>query len=517
MRISDSAKFHRIILLCCIVLQASVALVFSLTLRHEFKTSGFDGITFAQLMDNFLHGHGLVTSIDPPYVPQHWLGVHFSPLLYLLAPIYYLFPHVETFLVMGTAAIALAAWPLYLTAKTILENSFQALVIALLYLINPYVLNAAIWDFHEVDFAPLCIAIMLWAVIHQKRITLLFMSILLLSIKEHYGLAVAGFGLLWAWRWHDLKFGLGLAAAGVAILCFILFMVMPHVNPLGQAMMINATSGYGRFHWLTDITEIKSHAVPILAGGIFYLISLLLTLYFIPLGAAMWLLPGMADAGINIASNAEMMRFISSYHSLPLIPVVLVAFCVSIKKYCGKSKRKITAGDTLLAVSILSLFFSYTQLALPLPGMRNIWEFSSPRLTYTPADAKALESINGMIPADVQVSAQMNVIPHLSLRYEMYPFPQKFADSQYIVLQLRFPYRRATSIFGTPYAIDGNEYFLAVEQLLTDPAWGITLAENRWVVLEKHGADAPNARQTAMEWLAKTKAEYQAVSDKIRQ
>src|SRR5262249_12273478 len=146
---------------------------------------------------NLLAGHGLIVTIAPPFVEQSWLGVHFSPILYLIAPLYALFPSTSTLLILNSVLIPLCAWPMFLIARTLLGSDVKALIVAMLYLLHPCVLNACIWDFHEIAFAPLAFGFGLLAVVEKRRWQLVACCIALLAIKEHYGLAVFGFALLW--------------------------------------------------------------------------------------------------------------------------------------------------------------------------------------------------------------------------------------------------------------------------------------------------------------------------------
>jgi uncharacterized membrane protein len=515
MRIFDSPKLPSVLLLVCIALQAALTLTFSLTLRYEFKSSGGDGALFAQLLYHVIHGQGLTTSFPPPYTPQHWFGIHFSPILYALVPLYYLFPHVETLLVVHSAALALAAWPLFLTAAHILKSRWQALVVALLYLTNPFVINAAVWDFHEIAFAPLVLAFILWSMATKNRGWLVFFCIALVTIKTHYGLAVFGTGLLWAWHWREMRFGAALAAFGLLTFALVLFVIMPYYSATGHVVWTHNASALDRFSWLSDALGPDSPIVGIAGDAVLYIVNLVIALWFIPLFELAWWLPGIADLSTNILSTSPMMRSPFSYHSAPLIPVILVALCIAIKNYLGTGKTSITARDALFGAVLLSAFFSYKQLALPFPGLRNPWEFSSPRLSYTPEDSTALQAINAMVPDGVTVCAQNNVLPHLNAQYDAHPFPEELANSRYVIVRLSFPYQNTPDVFGSPYRITGGEYFASVEQLFADPQWGIVFSSNRWVVFEKDTADSPNTRKDAVKALAEGKGEYRKMYDSV--
>lgn len=506
-----STHWHKIILIVCMTLQAALTLCYAITLHYELKTSGHDIISFAQPVFNFLHGNGFTSSVNYPYVPQYWLGYHFSPILYLVIPFYYFFPHVETFLTIGSVFVALAAWPIYLTARAILGNSFQALFIALLYLFNPFVVNGALWNFHEVNFAPLCIAMMLWAVVHHKSTALMCLSLVLLCIKEHYGLSVAGFGLLWAWHWREYKFGLGLSAFGIAALCVVVLIIMPHFNPTGTLTMINASSEEDRYSWLTSMESIESHIYIFAETTFWYGVKLLLPFLFIPLAAFKWLLPAAGDIAVNSLAEANIMRSLQAYYNIAVIPIITIALCQCLKTYFRQKK----AGDMVLAIVVATICFSNMHMALPFSALGNIWELSATQFDYTPDNRKAIEDINALIPADAPVSAQLNILPHLRLRYKMNIYPDVTIDSksinhdsEYIVLHLSSPFQSSLYVISIPFKIEGGEFFELVESLLHDPKWGVVYSSGRWVVLKKDAGENPTQSASALNALSMLKKEY---------
>lgn len=518
---TNKTSQYALALIVCILAHAAITLTYAITLHYELKTSGFDGTVYEQMMRNFIDGKGFTTSINPPYIPQHWLGFHFSPILYLLIPLYWLLPYSETLLGVGSFFVALAAWPIFTIALHLLRDTFQAFVIALLYLVSPFVVNGVVWGFHEIDFAPLCIALMLGAVIHKKPITLLLLGVVLMSIKEHYGLSVAGFGLLWAWHWKQPKFGLGLAAFGIAALCLILMVVIPYFSPTGAPSMMNTASPQDRFSWITSLDGISAKAWPTLVSGLWYALMLLLPFMFLPLASFAWLLPAVGDVAVNVMSQEAMMRSVFSYHSIPIFPILLVATCISIKKIFNDKRwrwKKYTSNDMMLPITVAVAVFAFHQTALPFSEFGNVWELSKPRFTYADNDLYALSGINAIIPKDAPVSAQMNVLPHLRVRETMisYPLDKHNPKIVYVVLKLQFPFESALSVMGLPYGVSSGSYFSNVEELLQSDEWGVIFYADRWVVLKRNTPDDTAAHAGAADALEKLKNEYQLVRDKFR-
>src|SRR5579885_3248350 len=128
---------HAVLLAACMLVQGTLCFAWALTRHVTFKSSGYDIGDFVQVLYNLTHGNGLTTTIAPPYVPQPWLAVHFSPILYLLAPLYALLPCAVTLLALHCFCIAAAAWPLFCALRLAGCSDTQACALAVLYLINP--------------------------------------------------------------------------------------------------------------------------------------------------------------------------------------------------------------------------------------------------------------------------------------------------------------------------------------------------------------------------------------------
>ena len=489
-----------------IILQASIALIYAITLRNELKTSGYDGALFEQLLSNVINGHGLITTLAMPDVAQHWFGIHFSPILYALVPFYYLFPRMETLLVFQTFTIAFAAWPIFLSARTLLNSSWYATLVALFYLINPFVLNAEIWDFHEIAFAPLTIAWLMWALIHQKRAAFVLLCALLMTIKSHYGLAVFGFGLLWAWHWRELRFGACIAAFGLVSLALILGVIMPHFSLANSAAWVDSGSRLDRFSWVMRPFAKDSPLLFLGASMVMYLMTLLFSYWLLPLTAPLWLLPAIADFAANSLSTNPLMRSTASYHSASLIPIILIAFTASIDKQVRKNPR-LFRRDIFIATGLFCVLVGVSQSVLPITQQGNVWEFSTPRLRLLPEDAQALKEIEKLIPPQAYVSAQNNIIPHLKPRLGMFHFSNVISGAHYIVLNTNLPpFKKNISVFGAPYSETIGSYVRAAKQVVSDPRWAPIYYTNHWLVLQKDGKDNAEFRIQALSELAAVEA-----------
>ncbi len=482
------------ILLIVMIIQVILSCSFAITLHYELKTSGLDGTTFEQILTNIINGHGFVTTLPPPYSEQNWLGFHFSPILFLITPIYWLFPYIETLLLLHCILITLAAIPIFFSCKILLKSEWQALAIALFYLINPFIINAQIWDFHEISFAPLILSLISLSIITKKRGFLIFFCIILLTVKEHYGLAVFGSGLLWAWYWRDPKFGLLLAFVGMISFLLIIKIIMPYFSHIGSAAMLHSELDF--FSWIThplaDINLLKRHVIE----AFFYGILLLIPLWLQPLFSFAWLFPALADGTINILSTNDMLRHPSSYHSAAIIPVLLIAYARTISVRYNNTTR-LKPWEMLGITSLMLSLFFYYFVALPnFPN--NFWELSKPHFSLSEEDKAARTEVLKIINDKSAVSAQNNILPHITIREHMYMFPHGIQNAEYIILNISTPFKKKSNAFGVPYFDKYTDmYFSAAFQILNDKNWGTIFYKNNWLVLKRGEENNQNAHTLA--------------------
>jgi len=85
-----------------------------------------------------------------------FFGVHFSPILYSLIPVYTISKNPETLLIAQSIILGIAALPLYLFTKERI-NEKAGLVASLIYLSNPMIHGINTYDFHVQCFIPLLI------------------------------------------------------------------------------------------------------------------------------------------------------------------------------------------------------------------------------------------------------------------------------------------------------------------------------------------------------------------------
>jgi uncharacterized membrane protein len=183
---------------------ASIYTVFSLVNYARFRVSSYDLVIFDQAIRSYAHFHpgiSIIKGVHNGFGPNFTvLGDHFSPLLAILAPLYWIYNGPQTLLIAQAVLFALAIPSLWIfTRRAFGNNGWKATTAAYLvcaaYGLSWPLVEAVAFDFHEVAFAPLLTAIALERIqAGRLRSALIAMGALLL-VKEDMGLLVAGIGL----------------------------------------------------------------------------------------------------------------------------------------------------------------------------------------------------------------------------------------------------------------------------------------------------------------------------------
>lgn len=167
---------------------------------NNFYYDSLDLAIFNQVFYNTSQGRLFQLSIHEPT----YLGDHFTPIILILAPLYSFYRSPVALLFLQTLILALSAWPIYLIAKKIIGGRIFPLMMGLVWLINPLVQNANLFEFHLLSFA---VFLLLWVFYFylQKKWRLFFLFVFLsLLVREDVSLVVFMFGVLAIVDWVTL-------------------------------------------------------------------------------------------------------------------------------------------------------------------------------------------------------------------------------------------------------------------------------------------------------------------------
>jgi uncharacterized membrane protein len=146
--------------LCIVVLFIIAYVVFFSTytiLRHySYQSTAWDlGVYEQALWTTANDGKLLYYTPDLMFNPGgSFLGVHFSPILLMVLPIYTIFQTTETLLIFQSCILAIGAIPVYWLARDELKSEKVGLVLSVVYLLYTPLHFVNIYDFHVEAFLP---------------------------------------------------------------------------------------------------------------------------------------------------------------------------------------------------------------------------------------------------------------------------------------------------------------------------------------------------------------------------
>src|ERR1700760_3673433 len=184
---------------------AAVYVTYGLVQYATFRIGTYDLVIFDQAVSSYAHLHAGVApvkGVQDGFGPGFSvLGDHWSPILVLLAPLYWISGGPQDLIVAQGVLFALAVRPLWASTQRVTaawagpRSRAPACLVCAAYVLSWPVAEAVAAGFHEVAFVPV-----LTAVFFERlaagwiRATLPAVAGLLL-VKEDMGLLLAGFGL----------------------------------------------------------------------------------------------------------------------------------------------------------------------------------------------------------------------------------------------------------------------------------------------------------------------------------
>ena len=396
--------------------------------RHvELLTSAYDLGIYDQAVRSYSHFSLPYNSVQGPHFDI--LGDHFSPVLALLAPLYWIHDSPTTLLAAQGALIALGVVPLMRWAHRSIGLG-AALVVGFGYGFSFGVANAVTFDFHEVAFAAPLIAFAAVAFGEGRLTAAVAWAAPLVFVKEDLGLTVAVLGLLVAWRGRRLL-GLLTAAGGGLGSALAVAVFIPAMNPLGHN---SKTSKFG--------TSITHQFTVLLSPDV-----KILTLVFL-LAPAVFL--AVRSPIIVLAVPTLLWRFLATdpnywgmqYHySLILMPIVFAAFIDVLRRRNVRQVRAFLVASALVTVYLI-----------PQNGFAPA--FKSP-LWHTNATTAQIHALLDRIPSGSTVAASNMLLPQLSERDHVTLIgrtPLAVSQPAYIVSE--------TANVGFPLGTDGQNAWL---------------------------------------------------------
>jgi uncharacterized membrane protein len=336
-------------------------------------------------------------------------------ILFLAAPIYFLFQSAVTLLLLQTLALGLSAYPLYLIARKELPEDLS-LVLLISYLLYPCLGYVNLFEFHPTVFATLFIALTLYYM-HENRFGMYFLFVLFtLLCQENTPLVIIPLGIYLLIIKRPFKWWFYTIIAGVAWFWFAEYILIPHFGK-GTIKFIYIY-GYLGDSLLGVLKNILGHPMMIFnivftKLNLIYLNHILGPVLFLPILSPLNFLGAIPTLLQHLISMRGTEHTIYFHYTAEMIPFVFFASIFALKKILLSKKFRIR--KDFLAPCLLITMIGANVILGPQTHVASYLKV----LKMEDSDY-AKEAILKKIPPGAPVAATFEFLPKLANRKHLY-------------------------------------------------------------------------------------------------
>ena len=414
--------------------------------RYFVFYASYDHGLFNQIFWNNLHGHWFQSSLTSansvasledgviPTVRFLHLGQHFVLDFLLWLPLYAVFPHPVTLIVLQVGLTTIAGLVLYALARHYLQPQLSLWIMGSYYgaiaVISPTVAN-----FYEQCQIPLFAFALLLALEKQRWIWFWLCALLVLGVREDAGIVLFGVGVYLLLSRRHVWVGLAMCLISFSYVAIVTNAIMPQISPDNSRLYLA--------HRFKQFVETENPStLQVLWGILTHPIALLSSL-FLPLDrrlsyvAGQWLslafVPALSPSAWAIAGFPLSMLFLQSgfsalslnlRYALTVVPGVFYGAVLWWSRHPHRFTprfRRIWSVCLVLSIVITVTNNPNRALSFVVPDSIRPWVFVP--ITRQWSHAQQIQQVIRQIPTDASVSATTYLIPHLSSRRSIIRLP----------------------------------------------------------------------------------------------
>ncbi len=439
-----------------LILISIYALVFSgftIFMYYAFTTYAWDlGVYTQALWTTLNRGKLFYYTLELPVNPSgSFFGAHFSPILFLVLPVYAIFQSPCTLLVLQSVVLGLGALPAYWIAKKHLSDKLSAVGVAAAYLAYPALQSVNSFDFHTEAFIPLFFLMTFHYIDEKKLFKGLLFALLTLSTIEFAPILIMFLGVYFVLREAFRKdtrkrsniFIKRIAFPVILIIIaitwfFVAFYVINTVNPAkGTGLPGNWT------HWGSSLSGVFVNVIthPLQAlifmvspiEKVFYVLSLLIPLLMLPFfsGAFLLALPWLIAAPLSEYSFYYNFYFQYSAFAIGQLFIAAIFGVRRISFLSGGQRSLRLQRRIVVSILIASVLLSVAISPIGLPRLGD-------RPVKITTHSNLLLEVLKLVPDNASVATENDIFPHVAQRENAYiltwPMPM---EVDYVLVDLK--------------------------------------------------------------------------------
>lgn len=466
-----------------------ILLRYFFTLHDALSTNAEDMGIMDQVLWNSAHGHFWHQTICNPISDSNCLGdasrwaIHVEPLMIALVPLYWFVPGPHTLMCVQVIGVAVGALPAYWLGSRRLGSVWYGWLAAAGYLTMPILRAAVLDDFHMVTLAAPALMFALYYLYARNNRGLLIACILAMGTKEQVPVDVFMIGLALLafqgrWRW----------GAGFMLLSTTWALVAQRIIHIASPLGISPTAD--RYDGVSG-TLGQIPLLPHEPDKLHYLWQLLSNSGGLGILAPWVLLLAAPSALINALSDDFNQYSGLFQYNADIAPFLLLAgiegfaLLLPVLTWMATYLARLAYPLPHLRPSIAPLA-ELVLIALVLLNAQQVFLNASDNKTLNPirpnnwptvtAHDRLAQHFFTEIPAAAALSAQSNLVAHLSQRHAIYQFPDQWPTAAYIFLDMTGDYYPELS---------ETAYLQAVQTMLQSGTFTVVDARDGYILLKQ--------------------------------
>ncbi len=479
---------YNFVLVLIFLLFAIIYSLISIPNHYLYKTNAFDLGVFNNALHSFSRFQVNHTPLAIDGLPKNYFGNHFSPIIFLFVPFYYLFGS-YTLLIIQIAAILFGGFGIYKVSELILKNRLYSILIVIQFFSVWAISSALSFDYHDNVLAAMLVPWLFYFHLSKRRNYFMLIFVLILLCRENmaFWMCFVLIGMCFLNNgekpWRNFKQLLPYMLISGIYFILTLKVILPYFIEENWGDPLTRYSNMGDTIWeklnfiffkpqqlfkylienpTTEVfyNGLKSefHFMILVSGGIFLFRFPKFLLMAVPLYFQKLLTNDFGFWGINAHYSIEF---------VPIISLALIYAALHFKRY---------AKYLLIFVCISTLGFHikslYERQSLHYNQEHN--NFLIAEHYQANMNLSDVKKVINEIPKYVSVSASSELTPHLANRKNIYLFPI-VKNAEYIVLL-----KKGTNY----YPIGEKDFNLRVKELRSNSNYKIT-KENKSIVVFK--------------------------------
>lgn len=423
-------------------------------LRYDnFFTGRFDLGNMDQAVWNSIHARFFqITDPNGTNIISR-LAFHADFILVLISPLYLIWSNPKMLLLLQSVTLGFGAIFVYLISKEIIKEKKFSLLFSVIYLLNPALQYANLYDFHPVTLGTTLLLAAFYYFLKRKYFLLIIFAVLAGLTKEHVWAIISIFGLAITLRvfWEnkflfrrlnrkqigEIIFGLSITLISVLTFYYLIW----HAIPIASGGQHFALSYYSDFGNTTSnvaknilLSPLKIISTALQPPKLIYLFQLLFPLGFLSLLNPMILVFTIPDLTVNLLSNNAQLHQIFYQYTSTVTPFIFISSIYTIGLII---KRFPKLNQNLIIFYLLLTTLTSAYALGPLPGaLKPNLDMFNKQLS----NSKTVENFITTIPTRYSIAATNNIGSHLSRRQKIFTIPVGIDQADVVLFLLNDPF-----------------------------------------------------------------------------